>query len=115
MSKKEKTGSAGGNRKSKWYIMRKNILLHWQLYVIIALPLIYLVMFKYIPLVGSQIAFRDYSFSGGIWGSPWVGFKHFERFFQSPDFGKLMWNTISLSLYNIVVTSIPPVILAVAL
>ena len=96
-------------------MMQKNILRHWQLYLIIALPLVYLVMFKYVPLLGSQIAFRKYSFTGGIWGSPWVGLENFQRFFSSPDFVKLLWNTIALSLYNIFVTAIPPIILAVAL
>ena len=110
--------TAKGNKpikKTKGAIMWKNIRRHWQLYFVIALPLIYLVMFKYVPLVGSQIAFRNYTFVGGIWGSPWVGLQHFQKFFQSPDFGKLLWNTISLSLYNIIVTSIPPVILALSL
>lgn len=102
-------------RKTKGYLLRKNIMRHWQLYFVIALPLVYLVMFKYVPLVGSQIAFRNYTFSGGIWGSPWVGMKNFNRFFSSPDFTKLLWNTIALSLYNIVVTAIPPIIMAVAL
>jgi len=102
-------------RKTKGYLLRKNIMRHWQLYFVIALPLVYLVMFKYMPLLGSQIAFRKYSFTGGIWGSPWVGMDNFKRFFSSPDFTKLLWNTIALSLYNIVVTAIPPIVMAVAL
>ncbi len=102
-------------RKTRGYLLRKNIMRHWQLYFVIALPLVYLVMFKYVPLIGSQIAFRNYTFSGGIWGSPWVGMKNFNRFFSSPDFTKLLWNTIALSLYNIVVTAIPPIVMAVAL
>ena len=102
-------------RKTKGYLLRKNIMRHWQLYFVVALPLVYLVMFKYMPLLGSQIAFRKYSFTGGIWGSPWVGMDNFKRFFSSPDFTKLLWNTIALSLYNIVVTAIPPIVMAVAL
>ena len=101
--------------KTKGYLLRKNIMRHWQLYFVVALPLVYLVMFKYMPLLGSQIAFRKYSFTGGIWGSPWVGLDNFRRFFSSPDFTKLLWNTIALSLYNIVVTAIPPIVMAVAL
>jgi ABC-type polysaccharide transport system permease subunit len=102
-------------KKTKGAIMWKNVKLHWQLYVIILLPLIYLVLFQYAPLLGSQIAFRKYTFKGGIWGSDWVGLEHFRKFFLSPDFKKLLWNTISLSLYNITVTCFPPIILAVAL
>lgn len=95
--------------------LRRNILRHYQLYLIIALPLLYLILFQYIPLIGSQIAFRKYTFKGGIWGSEWVGMQNFTRFFQSPDFIKLLGNTLGLSLYNIIVSIFPPVILAVAL
>lgn len=95
--------------------LRRNILRHYQLYLIIALPLLYLILFQYIPLIGSQIAFRKYTFKGGIWGSEWVGMQNFARFFQSPDFVKLLGNTLGLSIYNIIVSIFPPVILAVAL
>ena len=95
--------------------MRRNIFRHYQLYLIIALPLLYLILFQYIPLIGSQIAFRKYTFKGGIWGSEWVGMQNFARFFQSPDFVKLLGNTLGLSIYNIIVSIFPPVILAVAL
>lgn len=101
--------------KKKGALLRKNILRHYQLYLIIALPLVYLILFQYIPLIGSQIAFRKYTFKGGIWGSEWVGMQNFVRFFQSPDFIKLLGNTLGLSLYNIIVSIFPPVILAVAL
>ncbi len=98
---------------------RKNLLRaikrHWQLYLIVLLPLIYLVVFKYIPIVGAQIAFRDYNFKDGIWNSKWVGFKHFQSFFSSPQFGKLMINTLGLSIYNIFVGIFPPIILAISL
>lgn len=53
---------------------------HWQLYLIVALPLVYLIVFKYMPIIGSQIAFRDYNFKGGIWHSPFVGLKYFKMF-----------------------------------
>ena len=95
--------------------LRRNIFRHYQLYLIIALPLLYLILFQYIPLIGSQIAFRKYTFKGGIWGSEWVGMQNFARFFQSPDFVKLLGNNLGLSIYNIIVSIFPPVILAVAL
>ena len=50
---------------------------HWQLYVMLILPLTYLIIFAYIPMGGVIIAFKDYSIRGGIWGSDWVGFEHF--------------------------------------
>ena len=60
--------------------LKKKILRHWQLYLIILLPVIYLIVFKYKPIIGSQIAFRNYNFKDGIWGSPWAGIKHFVTF-----------------------------------
>ena len=72
----------------------RSIKRHWQLYLIVALPLVYLIVFKYMPIIGSQIAFRDYNFKGGIWHSPFVGLKYFKMFFQSPQFWRLMGNTL---------------------
>ena len=88
---------------------------HWQLYLIILLPIIYLIVFKYMPIIGSQIAFREYNFKGGIWHSPFVGLKNFKMFFSSPQFSRLMVNTMGLSLYGIVIGIFPPIILAIAL
>ena len=73
----------------------RSIKRHWQLYLIVALPLVYLIVFKYMPIIGSQIAFRDYNFKGGIWHSPFVGLKYFKMFFQSPQFWRLMGNTLA--------------------
>ena len=64
----------------------RSIKRHWQLYLIVVLPLVYLIIFKYMPIIGSHIAFRDYNFKGGIWHSPFVGLKYFKMFFQSPQF-----------------------------
>ncbi len=88
---------------------------HWQLYLILLLPLAYLIIFKYKPILGAQIAFRDYNFKDGIWDSPFVGLKHFKTFFVSPQFSRLMVNTLGLSIYGIVIGVFPPIILAVAL
>lgn len=88
---------------------------HWQLYLIILLPLIYLVVFKYMPIIGSQIAFRDYNFRDGIWHSPFAGLKYFKMFFASPQFSRLMINTLGLSAYGIIIGVFPPILLAIAL
>lgn len=93
----------------------KQIKKHWQLYLIIFLPLLYLFVFKYIPIIGSQIAFRNYNFRGGIWKSPWVGLSHFVKFFHSPQFARVLVNTLGLSLYNIFASVLPPIILAIGL
>lgn len=101
--------------KTKTKTIKKGIKRHWQLYLVILLPIIYLVIFCYVPLWGSQIAFRNYTFKGGISGSKWVGLKHFQTFFNSPQFLRLMKNTIGLSMFNILAGILPPIILAVAL
>ncbi|MFY9176963.1 MAG: ABC transporter permease subunit [Caldicoprobacterales bacterium] len=87
----------------------------WQLYVLFILPLAYVIIFKYIPMYGAQIAFKDYKFTLGIGGSPWAGFKHFERFFKSHEFWNLMKNTLGISIYNLVAGFPFPIILAILL
>ena len=62
--------------------LRFSMVRHWQLYLLLLPTLVFFVMFKYIPMLGVQIAFRDYWASKGIWGSNWVGLKHFSRFFH---------------------------------
>ncbi len=94
---------------------RKNLTKHWQFYLIILLPLLYLIVFKYVPMIGLQIGFKDYRVSRGIWGSKWVGFKHFIRFFSSPSSLQIIWNTVCLSLYSIAVSFPFAILLAVAL
>nr|WP_233163089.1 MULTISPECIES: ABC transporter permease subunit [unclassified Cohnella] len=85
---------------------------HWQLYIVIALPITYFILFKYVPILGVQIAFKDLSPKQGIWGSPWVGFKHFEEFFRHPNFWMLIKNTLFLSLYALAVGFPAPILLA---
>lgn len=99
------------HRKNKLRTIKR----HWQLYLIILLPLIYLVVFKYMPIIGSQIAFRDYNFRDGIWHSPFAGLEYFKMFFASPQFSRLMINTLGLSAYGIIIGVFPPILLAIAL
>lgn len=106
-----KQGSSSQRMKN----LKKGILRHWQMYFIVFLPIVWLILFQYTPLIGSQIAFRDYTFNGGIWGSDWVGLKHFKTFLASPQFSKLMINTLALSFYNIIAGVLPPIILALAI
>lgn len=72
---------------------------HYALYILIILPLVILILFKYIPMYGVQIAFRDYKPIRGITGSPWVGLKYFKKFFSSSMFWPLIRNTLSINLY----------------
>jgi putative aldouronate transport system permease protein len=87
----------------------------WQLYVLLLLPLAYIITFHYVPMVGAQIAFRDYSARGGVWGSEWVGFENFQRFFDSYLFGRLIVNTLTLGLYTLIAGFPVPIILALSL
>ena len=68
-------------------------------YVLVLLPLVYLLVFRYYPMLGVQIAFKNFKVRGGIWGSPWVGLKHFRDFFGSATAGKIILNTFLLSAY----------------
>lgn len=91
------------------------ILRVWQLYALLALPLLYLIVFKYVPMYGAQIAFKDFAVAQGIWGSEWVGLKHFDRFVHSYDFGKIMANTLLLNVYNLIAGFPFPLLLALGL
>jgi putative aldouronate transport system permease protein len=82
---------------------------------VILLPMLYIIIFKYIPMYGALIAFKDFNVIKGIWGSPWVGFKHFEAFLTSPNFMKLIKNTLGISLYSLLIGFPAPIILALAL
>lgn len=90
----------------------KYMLSKWQLYVFIAIPIIHTIIFKYMPIYGITLAFKDYSIRKGIMGSPWVGLKHFEAFFNSPNFWMLLQNTIILSLYGLILGFPAPILLA---
>ena len=76
-----KRTSAQTKQKSVWERMGD----HWQLYVMLSIPLILTIIYKYVPMYGIQIAFRDYKSVRGMWGSEWVGLKWFQRFFSSPN------------------------------
>ena len=102
--KKPSAVAVGKTKKMPW---RKEIKKHWQLYVLAALPLIFLILFNYLPMYGIQIAFRDYDILVGIWESPWVGMKHFVNFINNPKFWTLIRNTLVLSLYSLMLFPLP--------
>lgn len=87
----------------------------WQLYVLLAIPFLFVLIFSYIPMLGIQIAFKKYDLVAGIWGSPWVGMDNFSRFFRAPNFWPLIWNTISLSFYGLLAGFPVPILLALLL
>lgn len=83
---------------------RKNIYSgdRWQLYAMCAIPLLLVFVFCYLPMGGLVIAFKNYTYAGGIFGSEWCGFKNFEFFFKSKDFLNITWNTLYLNTVFIV-------------
>lgn len=87
---------------------------NWELYLLVAIPLVYLIVFKYVPMYGVQIAFRDYKVGRGITGGQWVGLKHFIKFFTNYKFEEIMWNTVSISIYSLCTFPLP-IILALLL
>jgi putative aldouronate transport system permease protein len=84
----------------------------WQLYVLLAPAVAYVLVFKYWPMFGAQIAFRDYNPVDGFIGSPWVGLEHFTRFVESFQFERLMVNTLTVNALGLLVAFPVPIVLA---
>lgn len=103
--KKERFGSA------KFKAIRGS----WQLYAMLALPMLWLLLFAYIPMYGAQIAFRNYNVVAGISGSPWVGLDNFDRFIHSYNFWPIIKNTLVLNIYSLIAGFPLPIILAIGL
>lgn len=91
--------------------MRKN----WQLYVFLLIPVIYIIVFAYVPMSGVVLALKRYNPKLGIWGSPWVGMKNFNKFFNSYMFERVLTNTLRLSIYQLLAGFPLPIIFALAL
>ena len=85
---------------------------NWQLYALLAIPVLLTLVYKYIPMYGIQIAFRDFDPSLGFTQSKWVGLQWFERFFTSPNFGRMMKNTVLIALYSLLWSFPIPIILS---
>lgn len=88
---------------------------NWQLFLLLLPAFILLIVFRYLPLFGLSLAFKDFNFSQGILGSPWTGFHHFSDFFSHYRFKELFFNTLILSLYKLAAHLPFPIILAIAL
>ena len=85
---------------------------NWQLYLMLLIPVVLTIIYKYIPMYGIQIAFRDYKASRGFAGSEWVGLEWFSRFFTAPTFWRMIKNTVVLSFYSLLWGFPIPIILA---
>ena len=100
---------------SFWGKVRKDLSINRYLYLMLIPVIAYYIIFHYYPLWGAQIAFKNFNFSKGVWGSPWVGFVNFEEFFSAFYFTRLLRNTVLLSVFNILWSFPAPIILALLL
>lgn len=99
-------------RTSRIATIRKRLWDNKYLYLIFLLPFVYYILFKYGAMAWLLLAFKDFNARKGLWGSAWVGLKHFQAFFATPDFSKLLINTVLLSVYNLIFSFPVPILLA---
>ena len=98
-----------------WKRLAKDIKVNYLLYLLVLPGILYYIIFCYVPMPGVLMAFEDYKARSGIFGSEWIGLKHFKRFFDSYYFWVLIRNTLRISIYNLVVGFPIPIIFALML
>lgn len=111
------TASVGKQKKYKppKQPLGKRLIRYWPLYVMLIPCIIYYILICYVPIAGSVLAFKDYSFKKGIWGSPWVGLEYFKTFFASYDAPRLIKNTLTIGVIKCVLEFPFAIILALLL
>ena len=92
--------------------LARRVLENWQLYALLLVPVVLTVVYKYIPMYGIQIAFRDFKASRGYTGSEWVGWYWFQRFFSAPTFSRMIVNTVLISLFSLLWSFPIPIVLS---
>lgn len=115
MTKKRKTAVAALPQPKKKNSLISNVKKFWPYYVMVIPGVVFFLIFKYIPMLGSIIAFQDYNVFKGIFGSHWVGFKNFKALVTYPDFIRIFTNTLFLGLCKTVLIFPIPVILSLLL
>lgn len=96
-------------------LVRRDLKRNVNIYIIVLPVIVYYFVFHYMPMYGALIAFKDFRPALGVWGSRWVGFRHFVDFFQSYYFWRLVGNTLALSVYTLIFGFPAPIILALLL
>ena len=94
---------------------KKGFRKYWMLYAMMILPLAQYIIFRYCPLWGIQVAFKDYNLFRGIAGSKWAGFKYFNEAFATQQFWDALRNTVWLNLLDLIFGFPMPIILAIML
>jgi putative aldouronate transport system permease protein len=112
MSSKENAIKQNAAVPGKTSNLKRRIMQHWELYLLLLPGIILTIVFKYIPVYGIQIAFRDYNAAAGFWNSDWVGLKWFIKFFDNYNSVRMIRNTFLLSLYTLLWSFPIPIILA---
>ncbi|RAV04046.1 sugar ABC transporter permease [Paenibacillus sp. YN15] len=100
--------------------LKRLALLMWKqrmFYVMLLPALVWYAVFRYGPMYGMLIAFKEYSLADGVWSSPWADpwFKYFRTFYESPYFAQLLTNTFLISLYKLLFGMVPSILLAIVL
>ena len=115
MAKPKSGVPANAQKKGKFSVyMRK----YWQLYLLLLLPMVYLIIFKYIPMVYIQIAFKKYSIIQSVWEMPWAkkhGMQYFIKAFKNRDFINSLRNTLMLNIFDLIIGFPAPIIFALIL
>lgn len=114
MKESKKKAPAAGKKQDFGVYMKR----YWQLYVLLALPLLYLLIFKYVPMIYIQIAFKKYSIVQSVWEMPLAannGFEYFIKAFNNRDFLNALRNTLVLNLLDLVIGFPVPIIFALIL
>ena len=101
--------------KRYWASLWSDIRKEWELYLLLIPGILFLLLFKYTPMYGIIIAFKDFNIFAGFADSPWVGLKHFEKLFTSPGFAQVLRNTIIISVFKIAILFPLPIIIALML
>jgi len=95
-----KSFKGNGQKKNSF---RRDLKNNWILYIMIFPVVLYFIIFAYIPMAGTLLAFKDFKPKLGIFDSPWAGFDNFIKFFKNYNFKSLILNTIGISVYSLIV------------
>ena len=110
-----KEGRSMTARRGKQHKLVRYMKVHWELYLMLLLPLAHFILFKYFPMFGNILAFRRFRPLTGPYGVSWVGLRYFEQFMGQPDFWRAFLNTLTLSVTNLVINFPIPIVFAVLL
>lgn len=110
-----RNNTAGLSRKTEWALIRRRMWNVRGLYLLVVIPLAYVILFNYVPMYGVIMAFKQFQPRLGILKSPWVGFYNFRRFLGTPVFTNIMRNTLVLSFYGLIAGFPFPILFALAI